>query len=419
MKTKCILTLAFVIAVGCVHGRPLSKQPWLSPMNERFTFAVPVNKAPVIDGKLEKDVWGNVPRAKYFHVKSMLSKSVTKQSSFQICYDSKYLYLAATMWESDPDKIREGYNVRDGWPPVTDRINFIFSHEYNRKGSWQDSPYMFLVFAAGGIHRGLYNELPDKVERTLKDTTQEWISAYSKDKTRWYIESRIPLALLKIKPGTKQIYLNVRRDLQGDPKAEKETTWNPHANPRLDAHSFGILYFLPSQGKAKKWEERINGRPKYSFQSSILNVLANRKGEYIGAKQQYENLPGWSEAEKTIDKLKATYDAAFKKDPWTIDDALDDCYMEWKHILGKLEKSSPTTPFKTETKNAKILSVKLNGNVLKQKNGIYDFSLVSGINKLEIEAEATGNDPGVKFNLKSSPDISGPEIRKKSFSART
>ena len=110
---------------------------------------------------------------------------------------------------------------------------------------------MFLVFAAGGIHRGLYNELPDKVERTLEDTTQEWISAYSKDKTRWYIESRIPLALLKIKPDTKQIYLNVRRDLQGDPKAEMETTWNPHANPRLDAHSFGILYFLPSQGKAK------------------------------------------------------------------------------------------------------------------------------------------------------------------------
>lgn len=406
MKTKYLLTFALAAMLGGVYARPLSKQPHLAPIKDRFTFAVPVKKAPVIDGKLEKDVWGNVPRAKFFHVKSMLSKSVTKQSSFQICYDSKYLYLAATMWESDPDQIREGYNVRDGWPPVTDRINFIFSHEYKRNGSWQDSPYMFLVFAAGGIHRGIYNTLPDKVEKPLVDATQEWISAYSKDKTRWYIESRIPLALLKIKPGTDRIYLNVRRDLQGEPKAELETTWNPHANPRLDAHSFGILYFLPTQRKAKGLEDRINGRAKYSFQSSILQVLANRKGEYIGAKQQYGNLPGWVEAEKVIDKLKAAYDAAFKKDPWTIDDAMEDCYMEWKHVLGKLEKSAPSTPFNIKTKNAKILSVKLNGNVLKAKNGTYDFSLISGINKLEITAEATGNDPGVKFALKSSPETS-------------
>ena len=62
------------------------------------------------------------------------------------------------------------------------------------------------------------------------------------------------------------------------------------------------------------------------------------------------------EAEKVIDKLKATYDAAFKKDPWTIDDAMEDCYMEWKHVLGKLEKSAPTTPFHAKTKNAKIVN---------------------------------------------------------------
>ena len=407
MKTKAVLTtLAMAMLIGGLHAKPLNKQPYLAPIADRFTFAVPMKKAPVIDGKLEKEVWGNIPRAKYFRVKSQLTNSVTKHTSFQIGYDKKYLYIAATMWESEPSQIVEGYNVQDGWPAHTDRINFIFSHEYNRKGTWQDSPYIFLMFAAGGIHRGFYNELPGKVERPIVDETREWISAYSKDKTRWYLETRIPLAILKITPETKQIYFNVRRDLMGEPKAEASTMWNPIADPKLDAHSFGILYFYPGSPKRAGLEERINGRAKYAYQDGILKVLANRKGEYTAAKQMYGSQPGWGEAEQVIDKLKACYDAEFKKNPWTISDELDDYFMEWKHVLKKLEKSSPTTPFNVKTKDAKILSVKLNGITLKPGKDSYDFSLTSGINELEITAEAAGKTPGVQFNLKGSPETS-------------
>ena len=126
MKPEKMLALAAAMTLCCAYGAPASKLPHLSNVADRFTFAVPVKKAPVIDGKLEKEVWENVPRTKYFQVKNLMTNSVTKQTSFQIGYDDKYLYLAATMWESEPDLIKEGANVHDGWP-VTDRINFIFS----------------------------------------------------------------------------------------------------------------------------------------------------------------------------------------------------------------------------------------------------------------------------------------------------
>ena len=414
------MSLAAIMAVYSLCAMPLSRQPKLSPLENRYTFAVPMKKAPVIDGKLEKEAWGVVPRTKYFQLKNRLTSSITKQTSFQIGYDDKYLYIAATMWESEPDNIMEGANVQDGWPK-TDRINFIFSHEYDRKGSWQDSPYIFLMFGAGGIHRGFYNELPGKVEKPLKDDTREWITAYSKDKTRWYLESRIPLKMLNIKPDTDKIYLNVRRDLMGEPKAELETTWNPITNPRQDAHCYGTLYFLKHNPRVGGLEDRINGRPKYSYQDQRLKVLANKKGEYIGAKQMFGSQPGWVEAEKLVDEFKKCYDEEFKKNPWTISDKLEDYYMTWKHIINKLEKSSPTTPFNIKTKNAKILSVKLNGNELKQKNNTYGFSLISGINYIEITAEATGSNPGVQFNLKGSPETStdfaaaAPGADRKSF----
>ena len=85
MKKKIIYLMSasvFLITVR-MAAAPL---PRLSPLKDRFTFAVPVKKAPMIDGKLEKEVWGTVPRAKYFQVKDGPTAGVSKQTSFQICY---------------------------------------------------------------------------------------------------------------------------------------------------------------------------------------------------------------------------------------------------------------------------------------------------------------------------------------------
>lgn len=406
MKKKIIYLMSasvFLITVQ-MAAAPL---PRLSPLKDRFTFAVPVKKAPMIDGKLEKEVWGTVPRAKYFQVKDGPTAGVSKQTSFQICYDEKYLYLGATMWESHPARIKEGSRVQDGWPD-TDRINFIFSRSYDRKGTYLDSPYIFLMFGAGGIHRGFYNELPQKIQKPLKDESCEWISAYSKDQNRWYLESRIPFKLLGITPADGQVFLNVRRDLMTGPKAEMMTMWSASISPNLDAHSFGTLYFQKNNYiKPHKLEERINGLTSYSYLTGVIKNLSLRKGEYLVAKQRFGSMSGWQEAEAIADKLKKVYDAAVKANPWTISDDFDDLYMEWKRTLDKLEKSSPSVPFAIRTKDAKVLSVKLNGNVIPLKNGYYDFSLIAGINQLEIMAESAGAKPGVQFELKNSPETSG------------
>ena len=129
MNTKFLLAFAAVTSLVTLYGRPMGKLPWLANVNDRFTFAAQAQKAPVIDGKLEKEFWDNVPKAKFFQVKKSQTNSVTKQTGFQFAYDEKYLYIGATMWESETSKIKEGSRVLDGWP-ITDRINFIFSHEY-------------------------------------------------------------------------------------------------------------------------------------------------------------------------------------------------------------------------------------------------------------------------------------------------
>lgn len=391
---KTIVAFFAISVASMVCQLVAAPMPTLSPASNRFTFAVPVKKAPVIDGRLEKEFWDNVPRAKFFQVQNLSTTSLTKQTSFRIAHDSKYLYLGATMWESNPELMKKN----------GDWINFIFSHTYNREGNWQDSPYMFLRMSADGVQNGFYNELPGKVEKPLKYEKGDWITVCTKDKTRWYMESRVPLSMLGIKPDTTTIFLNVRRDLSTGPKEERETVWSAFINGKLATHSFGTLHILKNPVRIKRLEERINGHVRAGFINGTFKDLVNRRGEYIRAKQAYGNLPEWKEAEKIVDRLGKAYTTGLKAYPWCISDEFEDLYMEWKRLLNKLEKSAPTTPFAIETNQAKILSVKLNGAEVKAVKGSYAFSLVSGLNRLEIMAEAAGAAPGVKFNLKNSPE---------------
>ena len=371
------------------------KLPVLSPAKDRFTFAMPVKKAPVIDGKLEKEIWNSVPQAKFFQVRDLVPTSVGKQTSFRICYDDTYLYLGATMWESNPELITKN----------SDWINFIFSHTYNREGTWQDSPYMFLRFRADGTQIGFYNELPGKVEKPLNYEQGEWITACSKDKTRWYMESRVPLKMLGIDPKAgNPVYLNVRRDLSTGPKAERESVWSAFVNSKLATHSFGTLHFQKHASGFKRLEERINGLVRAGHINVKYKNLANRRGEYVRAKQAYGTMSGWQDAENVVDRLKTALHDGLKAYPWCISGEFEDLYMEWLQILHKLEKSSPATPFEIKTKNATVRSLKLNGTEVKPVNGVYNLSMIAGINAFEIAVDAAGAAPGVKFALKNSPE---------------
>ena len=94
-------------------------------LRDRSYMVYPVKTAPVIDGKLEKEFWDKLPCAKYFTVNDLDSDSVTRQTSFRIGYDAKYLYLGATMLEPFPHLLENQQAVPG---KRTDRINFLFSN---------------------------------------------------------------------------------------------------------------------------------------------------------------------------------------------------------------------------------------------------------------------------------------------------
>ena len=399
MRKKVLQTIGVLCSIAYLPLIALDL-PKLNDIKDRIYFAYPVTEAPVIDGKLEKKFWGNIPRAKYFVVGNLETNSVTKPTMFQIAYDNQYLYIGATMWESAPDLIKSASTKQDGWPD-TDRINFIFSKSYDRNGTYQDSPYLFVMFGAGGIHQAFRNILPDKSEKSLTEP-EAWITAYSKDDKHWYLESRIPFSMLDFSPKDGEIFFNVRRDNKTGLYNECESMWSQGIVASQGAHCFGTLIFNKKPGNLYRDEFWLNRCPRYWYMTGVINPVGEKKGEYIGAKIQYGNLPGWDKADDASDKI-----AQFmKKHPETISDEVDDLYMEWQQRIRTLCLTAPAKEFQIKTRDARVISVNLNGYTVSPKNGKYQLAIYSGINALKITAEATGKSPGVKFELANSPETS-------------
>ena len=374
--------------------------PELNGIQDRFYFAYPVSKPPVIDGRLEADFWDRIPRAKYFVIDGRQTDSVSKPTMFRIAYDDQFLYIGATMWESAPELIKSAPTKKDGWPE-TDRINFIFSRTFDRKGSYQDSPYVFVMFGAGGIHRAFRNILPQKAEKSV-DEPVSWETAWSCDDKHWYIESRIPFSMLGFSPKDKQVYFNVRRDIANGPAPQKRSQWSRRISAAQGAHSFGTLIFNAAPGDLKEDEYRLNRKPRHWYMRGRILPLAMKKGEYLRSKQAYGNYPGWNKAGETVDKI-----ARFiKQDPETISDEIDDLYMEWQKQIRIFQTAAPKQELKISCRDAEITSVTLNGYAVVPENGKYMLALHAGINALQIKARAAGAVPGIRLELKDSPETS-------------
>ena len=75
---------------------------------ERKSFAISrADTAPIIDGKLNDDVWKTATTVDDFHQTAPTDgASPTETTIVRVTYDDEYLYIAADLRDSDPSEIR-------------------------------------------------------------------------------------------------------------------------------------------------------------------------------------------------------------------------------------------------------------------------------------------------------------------------
>lgn len=93
----------------------------------KSTTAVKVNKAPVIDGLLNEDVWKKgISNNDFLQQEPVPGSAPSLKTEFKILYDDENLYIGVMCYDNEPDKIIAREMKWDGFISADDNIKIIF-----------------------------------------------------------------------------------------------------------------------------------------------------------------------------------------------------------------------------------------------------------------------------------------------------
>lgn len=188
-----------------------------STAQKKSLQAVSVTENITVDGKLDEAVWKTAPIATdfvMFDPDNGKPISPDKKSNVQVVYDNTAVYIAATLYDNEPNKILKEITQRDVFG--TSEHFGVFINGFN--DGQQD--FRFFVSAAGVQMDCIFTDANGE------DFT--WDAIWDSDVTitdeGWIIEMKIPYAGLRFSEEAIQTWgINFYRELRRD---RQQYTWN-------------------------------------------------------------------------------------------------------------------------------------------------------------------------------------------------
>lgn len=177
-----IIAIVFFLAIPLLNYAKTPQAP-----KQRTVQAVRTDKPIKIDGVLNEDVWKKQGYGDFIQSDPHDGTQPTEKTKVWVAYDDKALYVAARMFDSQPDKIKKRLGRRDDF---VDSDWFIFAVDpyYDRR-----SGYQFAVNPAGSIvDWTLFNDVNE-------DDTWDGVWEYSvkTGEKGWTVEMKIPFNQLR------------------------------------------------------------------------------------------------------------------------------------------------------------------------------------------------------------------------------
>ena len=195
MKFKGFYFLLFLFSF---NNSPAQEKDVPVSLLQKKHQATRVSEAPKIDGKLEEEVWQNIPSTSEFVMiepgdGSPIRK--THETFVKVIYDDDAVYFAATMMEPEPGKTIVQMNQRDNLGQA--EYFMIDINTYNDG----ENQTRFIVTAAGTLADAkMTGETEDYVYNVV------WEAEVSQDEKAWYAEIKIPYAALRFPRKNEQLW---------------------------------------------------------------------------------------------------------------------------------------------------------------------------------------------------------------------
>ena len=169
--------------------------------------AVRVERAPVIDGRLDDAVWESTrPMRDFVQVDPVEGGQPSEATEFRVLYDSTTLYVGIRCFDRDPSGIIGTQMGRDAQLDSDDRVDIVVDTFLDRRnGFWfQMNPVGAKVDALIANNGQYVNEPWDGI----------WEGKASIDSEGWSVEMAIPFQTLSFDPSEGTWGLNVRRQIK-------------------------------------------------------------------------------------------------------------------------------------------------------------------------------------------------------------
>jgi hypothetical protein len=167
--------------------------------------AVRADVAPIIDGRLDDAVWLTAPvQTGFTQSDPDPSKPSSEKTEFRISYDDEAIYIGATCFDSEPDKITALLTRRDDLEN-RDTFNINLDPHHDHK-----TGYFFVVAPSGWMSDGVvFNDDDD-------DGTWDgvWKAKTAILDNGWNLEMKIPYHVIRFSPKERYVWgINAYRNI--------------------------------------------------------------------------------------------------------------------------------------------------------------------------------------------------------------
>jgi hypothetical protein len=195
------ITITYHLSAQIKYLESMKKE--LEDFPIKSAFCKKVNQSPLIDGKLDDDVWRNAPELNGFDVLNGNTKAVNQTKVFAV-HDSRFFYIGFECSEPEMEKIRaQTFRYDDRDLLFDDRLEILLDVEHNHKNIIR-----FAVNSNGFTY-------DTKLERPVQYSVSyirgddrwntEWRAKTQKYEDRWTGEVAIAIDRIynkKLVPGT-------------------------------------------------------------------------------------------------------------------------------------------------------------------------------------------------------------------------
>jgi len=233
-----LLSFAFLI-ISClsVHALAQSEVSEQTISNSNFgrkQIEIPrTTLSPEIDGILDDEIWAQAAVITDFHQLNPVDHGQPSQESvFYVTYSEDYLYVAARLYDSNPEGIRAISLIHD--IPLMgndDTISVILDTFNNGR-----TGFIFQGHPNGIRGDGVY-ENPDSINWNWDGI---WQTESSIDEEGWVTEIAIPFTTLNFNPDLDQWGFSLKRNIPRNNEEIAWTSFNRKINPSTAGLASGI-----------------------------------------------------------------------------------------------------------------------------------------------------------------------------------